>query len=102
MNQINADIKEIGKIAGIDEIVEIKELRGAKTIINKLPKYKKITTHTGRRTGATLLYMAGASPLDIMKITGHTTEKSLLTYIKISEEETASRLIDNPFFSGSL
>ncbi len=102
VNQINADIKEIGKMAGIDEIVEIKELRGAKTIINKFPKYKKITTHTGRRTGATLLYMAGASPLDIMKITSHTTEKSLLTYIKISEEETASRLIDNPFFSGSI
>ena len=31
-----------------------------------------------------------------------TLEISSRPYIKISEEETASRLIDNPFFSGSI
>ncbi len=99
--KINKYIKEIGKLAGIDETVEFIETKGAKPETIKVPKYAKITTHTGRRTGATLLYMAGASPLDIMKITGHSTEKSFLTYIKVSEEETASRLMNNPFFSGS-
>lgn len=100
--KINKYIKEIGKLAGIDEIIEFFETKGAKRTNIKVHKYEKITTHTGRRTGATLLYMADTIPLDIMKITGHKTEKSLLTYIKVSEEETASRLLNSPFFSGSI
>ncbi len=102
LDQINKNIKVVGKMAGIDEIVEIKELKGAIQTITKKPKYKLITSHTGRRTTATLLYLAGVSTLDIMMITGHKTEKSLLTYIKITKEETATRLMDNSFFSGSL
>lgn len=99
--KINRTIKQIGRMAGINSIIEIKSIKGAKIQIDRLPKYKLITTHTGRRTGATLLYLTGAGILDIMKITGHKSEKSFLKYIKMSEEEAAIRLLNNPFFTRS-
>ena len=35
---------------------------------------------------------------DIMQITGHKSEATLLKYIKITKEENVRRLKDNPFF----
>ena len=96
--KINKYIKEIGLLAGIDEKVEVKNIRGSNTYIEYIHKYKLIMTHTARRTGATLLYKAGVDSISIMKITGHKTEKSLLKYIKISDEENAIKLTKNSFF----
>ncbi len=96
--KFNKYIKEIGLLAGIDEKVEVKRIKGSRTIIEYVPKHQLIMTHTARRTGATLLFKAGVNTLSIMKITGHKTEKSLLKYIKISEEENAIKLTDNSFF----
>lgn len=42
-----------------------------------------------RRTFATLAYKKGIPSLAIMAITGHKTEKSFLTYIKVSQQEQA-------------
>jgi len=97
-NKLNKYIKEVGLLAGIDEKIEVKSIRGSRTSIEYFPKYQLIMSHTARRTGATLLYKAGVNTLSIMKITGHKTEKSLLKYIKISEEENAIKLTDNSFF----
>lgn len=82
----------------IDSEVEVMTNVGSKVKISFIPKYKLIMTHTARRTGATLLYSHGVRPYDIMKITGHKTEKTLLNYIKINSEENAVKLKDNPFF----
>ena len=97
--KLNKYIKEIGLLAGIDEKVEVKSIKGSRTIIEYKPKNQLIMTHTARRTGATLLYKAGVNLLSIMKITGHKSEKSLLKYIKISEEENAIKLNQNTFFN---
>ncbi len=96
--KLNKYIKEVCLKAGITERVPIKTIKGSKTEINYVPKNEKVTCHTARRTGATLLYLSGADTIAIMKITGHKTEKSFMKYIKISEEENAVRLKDNPFF----
>ena len=50
---------------------------------------------TARRTAATNMYLAGIAPIDIMKITGHKTEKNLLKYIKVTKEQTADNLVEN-------
>jgi hypothetical protein len=52
---------------------------------------------TAKRTGATLMYKANIPSIDIMKITGHKKESSLLKYIKVSKE-TVIRMAANPFF----
>ena len=51
-----------------------------------LEKYKLIHTHTARRTGTTLMYLAGVDLYDIMKVTGHCDYKSMKPYIDITED----------------
>ncbi len=96
--KLNQYIKEVCKLAGLNENVEINATIGGKRETSYKPKYEMVKTHTARRTGATLMYLAGVAPLDIMKITGHTKEANLLKYIKITKEQTADRLAANSFF----
>lgn len=57
-----------------------------------------VSSHTARRTGATLLYKSGVPIKQCMMITGHKTESTFLGYIRISKEENAEILANNPFF----
>lgn len=99
--KLNTKIKKFAKDVGITQEVEIKTNKKGKTVYMNVPKYKKITTHTARRTGATLLYLADVPSMDIMKITGHKTEKSFLKYIRVTPKETAQRLAKSTFFNPS-
>lgn len=51
-----------------------------------------ISSHTARRSGLTNYYLEGVPVIDLMKISGHKTEKAFLTYIKVSKLETAKRV----------
>ncbi len=64
---------------------------GMETHTNK-KKYEMLSTHTARRSFATNLYLSGFPSISIMKITGHTTEKSFMKYIKITPTENAKLL----------
>jgi hypothetical protein len=48
------------------------------------------------------MYLASVPSLDIMKISGHKTEREFLNYIKVGKEETAQNLAKHPYFNGSL
>ena len=88
----NRNIKELFKEIGMTEITKgyIKG-KGNKRVLGMYPKYKLITSHSMRRTFATNLY--GKLPtMVIMAITGHTTEKSFLTYIKKPQLDFANEL----------
>jgi integrase len=61
----------------------------------KLELWKCISSHTARRSFATNLYLEGFPVIDLMKITGHRTEKSFLKYIKVSKLDAAKRLSDH-------
>ena len=98
--KINARIKEVCQLAGIDELVTIHSIRGGKNVSETFPKYKLVKTHTARRSGATNMYLAGIPTIDIMKLTGHKTESEFLKYIKVTKEETAHKLLLHPYFSG--
>lgn len=78
---INRYIKEIALAAGLTELVEIE-------------KYKLVHSHTARRTGATLMYLAGVDLYDIMKVTGHASPKMLKKYIKADSLEVVEKLTD--------
>lgn len=90
--QINIIIREIGRIAGLNELVEITSTKGGKVTLHRIPKWKLIQTHTARRTGATLMYLSGMDVYDICKITGHSSVKTLERYIKASELETVRKI----------
>lgn len=98
--KINSHIKEVCQLAGIDKPVTVTRTHAGRPVKTTLPKYELVTTHTARRSAATNMYKAGIPAISIMLITGHTTQKSFMKYIKISEEENAELLANHEFFKG--
>lgn len=96
---VNDRIKEVCRMAGINQTIQITRKEITKTITMNIPKYEAITTHTARRSGATNMYKSGIPTLSCMKITGHKTEKEFFNYIKIEEEENARILSSHTFFN---
>ena len=80
-------------MAGIDQSVEIVKIQGGKYRKIHKPKYELIYTHTARRTGATLMYLAGMDVYDIMKITGHSSPDMLKKYIKANSLDVADKIV---------
>lgn len=98
-DKMNEYLKELGQKAEFTEPVEIIHTKGGERQREVLQKWQLITVHTARRSFATNAYLASVPTISIMKITGHRTEKSFLTYIKISQEDNANKLINHPFFN---
>ena len=97
-HKLNESIKTIAEKAKINTPVEVEKIKGGKKVREVLPKYELIKSHTARRTGATLMYLAKIPTLDIMKITGHKKESNFLKYICVTKEETADNLAEHPYF----
>lgn len=97
--EINDQLSKIGKKAKIKENITINSIKGGKTITETTPKYNLIKNHTARRSFCTNAYIAGMSTLDIMAISGHSSEKTFLNYIKITTDERAIKIANNPFFN---
>lgn len=94
----NRYIKDVCKAAGMDSMVESHTTKGGKIVISNKPKYKMVSAHTARRTGATLLYKSGV-PIRICRyLTGHHDDSTFMKYIKISADEAAEIMAENPFF----
>ncbi|MCE5320106.1 MAG: site-specific integrase [Bacteroidales bacterium] len=100
--KLNKYIKEVGKIAGMDEPIIITKTEGGKKVARTFKKYELITTHTARRSGATNMYLSGIPSISIMMITGHKTEKAFLKYIKVTKEQNAQVLANHEYFQGKL
>lgn len=96
--KINKHIKEIARMAGIDDEVTINRNIGGHNVQETHKKYELVCSHTARRSFATNAYKAGVPTIAIMKITGHTKESTFLKYIKVSAEENAAMLAEHPFF----
>ena len=91
---INRYIKEVAELAGLNEMVEIETTKGGTPKKERVPKYKLIHTHTARRTGATLMYLAGMDVYDIMKVTGHSSPVMLKKYIRADQLDVVNKLTD--------
>ncbi len=100
--KVNKYIKEVGRLAEINETIQTENTRGGLVVKQDVYKYMLIKTHTARRSGATNMYLAGIPSIDIMKITGHKTETDFLNYIKVTKEETAKNLSLHPYFSNPI
>ena len=98
--EVGREIKQICKNLGgsFQNFVEITKSRGKKTVIEKHHRYELVTTHTARRSGASILYKSGV-PIRVCRfLTGHTTDSMFLNYVKISKEEGADILSQSDFF----
>jgi integrase len=96
--KINDALSLIGYKAKIREQIMITTIKGGKKITEPIAKHDLIKNHTGRRSFCTNAYVAGMSTIDIMAISGHSSEKTFLNYIKITADERAVKIGENPFF----
>ena len=78
--------------------VEVSKIRGDRKSVEKHQRWELVSTHTARRTGATLLYKSGV-PIALCRLcTGHTTDQMFMRYLKIGKEEGADLLAKSEFF----
>jgi integrase len=92
--KLNLYLKELGKKAELNEMVDIRSTKGGEMKVEPVAKHDLIHTHTARRTGATLMYLSGMNVYDICKITGHSNIKTLERYIKANELETVKKITE--------
>lgn len=97
--QINLALKTIGEKAKINEKISYTKIKGGKEITETKFKYDMIVNHTARRSFCTNAYINNMPIIDIMAISGHTSEKVFLNYIKINEQERAVKISKNSFFN---
>jgi hypothetical protein len=91
-------IKPVCRIAGLKEIVAIEKTIGGKKVREEKPKYLLISSHTARRSAVTNAYKAGVPIADIMVISGHSTERNLYKYLKITDLERLDKMMQHPYF----
>lgn len=96
----NDEIKKVCMSAGINQMTWKTLTNGGQVRQVEIEKYKRVSTHTARRSFATNAFLAGINPVAISKLTGHKSVKQLLEYIKASPIETAMSVAGNTFFSG--
>lgn len=91
--KMNEYLKDACELAEINDMISTVKYKGAEKIEEITPKYKKITTHTARRTFCILSLEKGMRPETVMAITGHKDYKTFKKYITI-----ASQVKDNELF----
>ena len=91
----NSEIKFVLAKIGIDKIVTHYEKRHGLINEIKIPKFKLITSVTGRRTFITHSLKDGIPMEVLMKSTGHKDIKTLLRYAKIDQNVVNSEFITN-------
>jgi integrase len=96
--QINEYIKKIGSDAEISEMVMTKITIGGTVKEESIVKCHLIGTHTARRSFCTNAYLSKMPVIDIMALSGHTTEKEFYNYIKVTPQERAVKIADSAFF----
>jgi integrase len=90
--KFNKYIKELCKLAGIDDPIEIIRYKGATKQSTIYRKFEVISAHTGRKTFATLSLEKGIPAETVMKITGHADYKSFQRYVKVTEERKRNEM----------
>lgn len=93
--KFNVYIKEVCRMAGLDEPFVKSMTRGGRMEMTKYAKWEVVSSHTARRSFATNLYKSGFPSISIMQITGHRTEAAFLKYIKVSKHEHAKLLAEH-------
>ena len=95
--KINAYVKEACQVAGINQKVSLLKDDKGKEIEVAGPKWKFITTHTGRRSLITNWLLADQPIEDLRKMTGQSMQ-TLIRYNKISAEQNAVKISKNEFW----
>ena len=91
-NAMNRDIKELCKLAGINEEIRVTTYKGNVRTDKIQPKWELVGTHTGRRTFIVNALSLGITPNIVMKWTGRSDYKAMKPYIDIVDSIKASEM----------
>ena len=94
--KMNDYLKEIGKIARIDQPITIIRYQGNERIENTYPKYELLTTHVGRKSFISMAFGRGVRSEIIRQVSGHKNPKVFDRYNRI-EFQTVEKEIKNSF-----
>ncbi|RLJ61596.1 phage integrase family protein [Lacinutrix venerupis] len=97
-SDINEYIKEAGSKAKILTPITVTRTKGGKTKTIEVEKNKLIVSHSARRSFCTNAYLSKMPVIDIMAISGHSTEREFYKYIKVTPQERAVKIADSAFF----
>lgn len=83
--EMNRELKKIGqRCEQLQKVEYFTEQQGREKIEMERMRWELLTTHTGRRSFATILYNKGLPPQYIMLLTAHKTEASFFRYVRIT------------------
>jgi integrase len=100
--KFNEYLKDVAKIAGINEPITTESTKGGFKVAETTEKYNLVTSHTARRSFATNAFLMDMPSISIMKITGHKTESAFMRYIKMSAKDNAIKMQSHKFFNPML
>ena len=95
----NKYIKDIAKKLEFDDPIEIEKTKSGRRVKEYYPKYDLIKNHSARRSSCTNMKNAKVPTVDILRISGHSTEAQLFAYIKTTKLEAAERMSEHSFFN---
>lgn len=88
--KFNDYLKEVAeKVPQLHELDSRVFVKGGKEHREEVAKWKRVATHTARRSFATNAFKNGQRAQNIMAITGHRSEKAFMAYLKLSAYEYA-------------
>lgn len=90
--RMNTYLKELGKLAALNEPVQRTYFKGNRRIDEVMPKYRLLATHVGRRTFICNALALGIPPEVVMKWTGHSDYAAMKPYIDIADKVKASAM----------
>jgi len=100
--KFNKFIKEVCKMAEVNEKISVDSTKGQMRLNKTVEKWSMVSAHTARRSFCTNAFLARVPVIQLMKISGHKTEKAFLAYIRVGKEENATVLKSHPFFSDTI
>lgn len=95
--EFNRDIKDLCKKLEMEDLVKVSVKKQNKIEEESIPKYKRISSHTGRRTYITQSLEQGVRMDILMKTTGHKKFDTMKKYTKISNKTINNEFIEKKF-----
>lgn len=98
--EVGRYIKTICRSIGgsFSDVEEVSRIHGGRKEIERIPRWRRVSTHTARRSAITTLHLLGVPTYQLMMLSGHTTIENFQRYLRVDRERNADLLAENPFF----
>ena len=91
-SKMNSTVKLVCKAAGLDRVIEQASTDSKSKDVSRHELWELVTNHTARRTFATNVYNLDIMSLgELMSLTGHESESSLMVYLNVSRLDVSRR-----------